>query len=122
MNTRKVIKNPHVTYRPTNDKNSYIPLNRLKNTGNIGGKIKPQDKDSTRLQELSLKNNIYFGASHYDLHLDIKLDYTMSRIFQEMSLSELETLHKLCELERTQFLQSLALAVLKIPYAGFLSS
>ena len=37
-----------------------------------------------------------------------------------MSLLELETLHQLCELERTQILQSLALAVLKIPYAGYL--
>ena len=36
-----------------------------------------------------------------------------------MSLSELETLHQLCELERSQVLQSLALAVLKIPYAGY---
>ena len=39
-----------------------------------------------------------------------------------MSLSESETLHQLCELERTQILQSLALAVLKIPYAGYLLS
>ena len=39
-----------------------------------------------------------------------------------MSLSELETLHQLCEIERTQILQSLALAVLKIPYAGYLLS
>ena len=39
-----------------------------------------------------------------------------------MSRSELETLHQLCELERTQILQSLALAVLKIPYAGYLLS
>ena len=52
----------------------------------------------------------------------MKLDYTISRIFQEMSLSELETLHQLCELEQTQILQSLALAVLKIPYAGYLFS
>ena len=52
----------------------------------------------------------------------MKLDYTISRIFQEMSLSELETLHKLCEWERTQILQSIALAVLKIPYAGYLLS
>ena len=43
----------------------------------------------------------------------MKLDNTISRVFQEMSLSELETLHQLCELERTQILQSLALAVLK---------
>ena len=65
-------------------------------------------------------NNTHFV--HYDIHLDVKLDYTISRIFQEMSLIELETLHQLCELERTEILQSLALAVLKIPYAGFLLS
>ena len=52
----------------------------------------------------------------------MKLDYTISRIFEEMSLSELETLHQLCELKRTQNLQSLALAVLKTPYAGYLLS
>ena len=64
-------------------------------------------------------NNTHFGAIHYDIHLDLKLDYTISRIFQEISLTELETLHQLCELERTPILQSLALEELKIPYAGF---
>ena len=67
-------------------------------------------------------NSTNFGAIHYDIHLDRKLDYKISRIFQEKSLSELETLHQLCEFERTQILQSLALAVLKIPYAGYLLS
>ena len=67
-------------------------------------------------------NNTCFGAIHYEIHLDMELDYTISRIFQEMSLSELETFHLLCELERTQILQSLALAVLKIPYAGYFLS
>ena len=102
MNTGKNIKNLHAAYLTTNDENTYIPVNLLKNTGNIGGKIKPQDKDSTRLQELSLINNNYFGAIHCYIHLDMKLDNTMSRIFQEISLSELETLHQLCEVERTQ--------------------
>ena len=46
-------------------------------------------------------NNLHFGAIHYDIHLDKKLDCTISRSFQEMSLTELETLHQLCELERT---------------------
>ena len=50
------------------------------------------------------------------------LDYTISRIFQEMSLIGLETLHQLCELERTQVLRSLALAVVKILNAGYLLS
>ena len=62
-------------------------------------------------------NSANIGAIHYEIHLDMKLDYIISRIFQEMSLSELETLHQLCELERTQILQSLAISVLKIPYA-----
>ena len=39
-----------------------------------------------------------------------------------MSLSEFETLHHLSELERTQILQSHALAVPEIPYAGYLIS
>ena len=54
--------------------------------------------------------------------LDMKLDYTISIIFQEKSLSKLETLHHLCELGRTQILQSLTLAVPKEPYAGYLLS
>ena len=39
-----------------------------------------------------------------------------------MSLTKLETIHRLCELERTQVLQTLALAVLKTPYARYLLS
>ena len=122
MNAGKIIKEPHATHHPQIEGTSYIPVNLLRNTGNTQGKIKPQDTDSSRLQEVSLMNNTYFGANHYDIHLDMKLDYTISRIFQEMSLSELETLHQLCELERTQILQPLALAVLKRTYAGYLLS
>ena len=67
-------------------------------------------------------NITHLGAIHYDIHLDKKLDYTKCRILQEISFTELETLHQLCELERKQILQSLALAVLKIPYARYLLS
>ena len=67
-------------------------------------------------------NSTDFGAIHYDIHLDTELDCTISITLQEISLSELETLEKLCELERTLILQSLALAVLKIQYAGCLLS
>ena len=110
------------TTRSFTDENSYISVNFQKNTGRIGGKLKPQDTRSTRLQELSPMDSTHFGAVYYDKHLDMKINYTISRIFQEMSLSELETIHQLCGLERTQILQSLALAVLKIPYAGYLLS
>ena len=44
-------------------------------------------------------NYTYFGAIHCVIHLDMKLDYTKSRIFEEMSLSELETLNQLCKIE-----------------------
>ena len=64
--------------------------------------------------------NTKFGETHYDVYLDMKLDDTKRRVFQEISLSELETLLHLCELEQTETLQSLAPAVLKIRYAGYL--
>ena len=104
------------------DENPYVSVKFQKSTGRTVGKLKPQDTESTRLQELSLMNSTYFGAIFYDIHLDMKLDYTISRILKEIFFSELETLHQLCELERTQILQSLALAVLKIPFAGYLLS
>ena len=122
MNTEKLILLEMATSRSNTDENSYVPVQFQKSTGKIGGKLKPQDTECTRLQKLSLMSNSYFGAIHYDIHIDIKLDYTISRMFQEMSMTELETLHQLCELERTQILQSLALAVLKIPYTGYLLS
>ena len=122
MNTRKIKFDPYATSHPKNEGLSYIPVNFQKSTDQPVGKLKPHDSKSTRLQELSLMNRTNFGNIHWDIHLDMKLDYTISRIFQEMSLSELETLHQLCELERTQILQSLALAVLKKTYADYLLS
>ena len=106
MTTGKIKFDPYATSHSINEGTSYIPVNFQKSTGQPGGKLKPPDSKSTRLQELSLKNSTYFGNVHYDIHLDMKL----------------ETLHQLYELERTQILQSLALAVLKIPYAGYLLS
>ena len=120
MNTGNLIVHPMATSHSFTDENSNVSVKFQKNSGKIGRKLKPQDTESARLQELSLMNRTHFGAIHYDMHLDLKLDYTISRIFQEMSLSELVTLHQLCELEKTQILQSLALAVQKIPYAGYL--
>ena len=112
MNKGKLILYEMATSCSTTDENTYVPVKFQKNKGRIGGKLK-QDEDSTRLQELSLMNNTHVCAIYYDIHLDMKLHYTISRIFQKLSFTELETLHQLCELEGTQILQSLALAVLK---------
>ena len=98
MNTGNLIVHPMATSHSLTDENSYVSVKFQKNTGQIGAKLKPQDTESTRLQELSLMNSTHFGAIHYDIHLDMKLDYTIGRVFQEISLSELETLHQLCEL------------------------
>ena len=122
MTTGKIKVDPHAIAKFKYDGKPYTSVNFRKYSNHPGGKLTPIDSKSTRLQELSLMNTTYFGNIHYDIRLDMKLDYIISRIFQEMSLSELETLHQLCELERTQILQSLALAVLKIHYAGYLLS
>ena len=92
LTTGKIKFDPYATSHPINEGTSYVPVNFYKSTGQPGGKLKPYDSKSTRLQELSLMNSTYFGNIHYDIHLDMKLNYTISRIFQEMSLSELETL------------------------------
>ena len=81
MTTGKIKIDPYATVHPLNEGTSYIPVNFQKSTGQPGGKLKPHDSRSTRLQELSLMNSTYFGNIHYDIHLDMKLDYTISRIF-----------------------------------------
>ena len=48
MITGKIKYNPYATYPYA----MYIPVNLLKNTGNSRGKLKPQETESTRLQEL----------------------------------------------------------------------
>ena len=88
MNTGKKIKDSYATHHPLNEGTSYNPVNLLRNAENSRGKIKPRDIESTRLQELSLMNNTFFGAIHFYIHFDMKLDYTVRRIFHEMSLSE----------------------------------
>ena len=93
MKTGKIIFDPSHPYQNREDDKFHIPVTFYKNAENTGGKVHPKDKDSMRLEVLSLLNYTYFGAIHYDIHLHMKLDYTISRIFQEMSLSELEKLH-----------------------------
>ena len=74
MKTGHLIVDHMATSRSLTDGNPYVSVKFQKNIGRIGGKLKPQDVDSTRLQELSLMNRTYFGAIHYDIHLNMKLD------------------------------------------------
>ena len=69
MNKGKLFTKQYATHHPTtNDESFYISVHLPKNTCQTGGKVKPRHKDSTRLQELSLMSNTYFGAIHYDIH------------------------------------------------------
>ena len=86
MTTGKMKINPHTTAHYSNEGKPYTQINFRKYSGQPGGKLTPIDNEITRLQELSLMNDTYFGNIHYDIHLDMKLDYTISRSFQEMSL------------------------------------
>ena len=81
MTTRKVKYDPYATGHYKNEGTSYVPVNFYKSNGQAGGKQTPLDCKSTPLQELSLMNNTYVGNIHYDIHLDMKLDYKISRIF-----------------------------------------
>ena len=72
MNTGNLIVHPMATTRSFTDENSYVSVKIQKNAGQIAGKLKPQDTESTQLQELSLMNSTHFGAIHYDIHLDKK--------------------------------------------------
>ena len=49
-----------------------------------------------------------------------KIDFTMNHVFKSMTVQELNTLHTVCELERTQLLTILAMSVKNPQLAGFL--
>ena len=50
MNTGNLIVHPMATSHSLTDGNPYVSVKFQKNIGRIGGNIKPQDADSTRLQ------------------------------------------------------------------------
>ena len=84
MNTGKLIRHQMATSHSTRDENSNVPVKFQKNTGRIGGKLRPQDTDSTRLQELSLMNNTHLGATHYDIDLDMKLEHNKLKFLRNV--------------------------------------
>ena len=89
MVTGKIIIHPMAASHSYSKENSYVSVKFQKNAGRTGGKLKPQDTESTRLQKLSLMMNTHFCAIHCDIHLDMKSDYTIGRNFQ--NLTELDT-------------------------------
>ena len=52
-------------------------------------KFVPKTKIVKKIKKTSLMNNTHFGTIHYDIYLDLKLDYTISRFFQETVTSRI---------------------------------
>ena len=67
---------------------------------------------------LNVSNN--FGTLDYDAHINTKIDFTINHVFKSMKVQELNTLHTVSELERTQLLTILAISVKSPQLAGFL--
>ena len=58
----------------------------------------------------------------YDAHNNTKIDFTKKHVFKSMKVQELNTLHTVCELERTQLLTMLAMSIKNPQLAGFVLS
>ena len=59
MTTGKIKFDTYATSHPINEGTSYVPVNFYKSDGQPGGKLKPYNSRSTRLQELSLKHLLW---------------------------------------------------------------
>ena len=86
---------------------------------NIGGKIQFDNSNKKYIfPALNISNN--FATIDYDAHINTKIDFTINHVFKSMTVQELNTLHTVCELERTQLLTILAMSVKNPQIAGFL--
>ena len=68
----------------------------------------------------ALKSSNNFATLDYDAHINTKIDFTINHVFKSMTIQELNTLHTVCELERTQLLTILAMSGNNPQLAGFL--
>ena len=56
----------------------------------------------------------------YDAYINTKIDFTIIHVFKSMTVQELNTLHTVSELERTQLLTFLGMSVKNPQLAGVL--
>ena len=86
---------------------------------NISGKIQ-LDASNQKYVFPALNESNNFATLDYDAHINTKIDFTINHVCKSMTVQELNTLHTLCELERTQLLTILAMSVKNPQLAGFL--
>ena len=86
---------------------------------NISGKTQFDNSNQKYIvPALNISNN--FATIDYDAQINTKIDFTINHVFKSMTVQELNTLHTVCELERTQLLTILAMSVKNTQLAGFL--
>ena len=85
---------------------------------NISGKIQLDTSNQKYIfPALNVSNN--FATLEYDAHIITKIDFTKNHVFKPMTVQKLNTLHTVCELERTKVLTILAVSVKNLQLAGF---
>ena len=108
-----------VTYLDGFHMNTGQPKPHSKIDQNMSGKIQFDNSIKKYIfPALNISNN--FATIDYDAHINTKIDFTINHVFISMTVQELNTLHTVCELERTQLLTILAMSVKNPQLAGFL--
>ena len=108
-----------VTYLDGFDMNNGQPTPHSIIDQKISGKIQFDTSNQKHLlPALNVSNN--FATLDYDAQINTKFDFTINHVFKSMTVQELDTLHTVCELERTQLLKILDMSVKNPQLAGFL--
>ena len=86
---------------------------------NFSGKVQFDNSNQKYIfPVLNISNN--FATIEYDALNITKIDFTKNHVFKSKTVQELNTLHTVCELERTQLITILAMSVKNPQLAGFL--
>ena len=108
-----------VTYLDGFDMNNGQPRPHSIINQNISGRIQFDISNQKYIfPALNVSND--FATLDYDAHINTKIDFTKNHVFKTMTVQDINTLHTVCELERTQLLTILAMSVKNPHLAGFL--
>ena len=108
-----------VTYLDGFDMNTGQPKPHSIIDQNNSGKIQFDNSNQKYIiPALNISNS--FATTDYDAHINTKIDITINHVIKSMTVQELNTVHTVCELERTQLLTILAMSVKNPQLAGFL--
>ena len=64
----------------------------------------PLGFDSVKKNFPPRKDSNSFGTLNYNSHIYKKIDHSINQVFKSMTIQELNTLHQICEQQRTQLL------------------